>query len=860
MKEYIAETGGRYTYSDDVLNLQELALSLTALFSECPAFVISGCQTEGNTITPGYVWLGGKIRYFEGANPAGFPYFIYETNTNESIVYANEINKRGRCCYLCAGGTAVPQVIDPVTGLPPQYLELSREYAPRLNEKFVGRYALLLDSPASRQKVKKDVTFSGEVTVEKTLKSTKEISTQGSGGRSLRSRVKENGESSLGAYLNELLTAEIVLNTDGSFSFLKGTTELARLDENGFCCDAMNLKRGRIGSGYLYQNHLINIGDDTDDGSININHCGYNQTTSRFRNFNVYDGKKCSIPLFQVEGKTKTVSVNGSFQVCGNGCGYVLRNTSFAKGDPELTAIIEWQDRDKTPIASLGYLTTSTNDFTVSNLFGNLVFLPKGFIDLSGEVRMKGTDIYSIFVTQKNFDDALAKKVSVVSGKQLSTEDFTTTYKKKLDAISNGSIGDGGTGYVTADDVADALKYKLNVSSNLDDLFDKGVARMNLSVYSKSETDGKYLTIKGKLTELINLSADEINGMSPEQAAARKAEKQAEIRVNLDAEKRGTGDLKLSKSSNLSDLPDKAQARKNISVYSTTEIDKMLEGKLSSDGAYTGAIFTETLKKKLEGIKTGSFAYTDSTGASYAQVEGYVPTSQVVKELAKKANRLLDGYNSSDKDTIAANLGLYTKSVSDSRFAVVETLFQDYITFLVKSGKTTAQAQQALRDKFDVFSKKEVTDSYLRKDGKLSDLSLPNADAKKLACRTLGAAYADDYQTKISDTGWLQMNNSGSGTDTRQLFIRQIGNIVSIQGIINTAQRDGSNMGGVVAVIPNQIQPPKYGLRCALCDYNDDHKYNRGSSFIIRANSRSIQLYESGWYNVSTEINFTYFV
>ena len=85
---------------------------------------------------------------------------------------------------------------------------------------------------------------------------------------------------------------------------------------------------------------------------------------------------------------------------------------------------------------------------------------------------------------------------------------------------------------------------------------------MNLSVYSKSETDGKYLTIKGKLTELINLSADEINGMSPEQAAARKAEKQAEIRVNLDAEKRGTGDLKLSKSSNLSDLPDKAQARK----------------------------------------------------------------------------------------------------------------------------------------------------------------------------------------------------------------------------------------------------------------------------------------------------------
>lgn len=860
MKEYIAETGGRYTYSDDILNLQELALSLTSIFSDCPAFIISGCRAEDSGITPGYVWLGGKIRYFEGIQSTVFPYYIYETNTNESVVYANEVNKRGRCCYLCTGGTAVPQVADPVTGLLPQYLEMGSNYAPRLADKFFGRYTLLLDGPTSRQKVKKDVTFAGDVTVEKTLKSTKELSVLNDNGRSLRGRMKESGDGSLCAFLNDLLTAEITLNTDGSFSFLKGTTELARLDENGFCCELADVKRSRIGSVYIYQNHLINVGDDTDEGSVNINYCGYNQTTDCFRNFNVYDGKRCSVPLLQVEGRTKTTTVNGVFRVSGNGnCG-ILRNTSFAKGDPELTGSFEWQDRDGAAIASVGYVSTDTNDFTVSNLFGNLVLLPKGHIDLSGEVRVKGTDIYSIFVTQKNFTDALAKKVSAVSGKQLSTEDFTSEYKAKLDAISGGNIDEGGKGYVTASDVAEALKYKLNVNSNLSDLLDKGAARKNLSVYSKSETDGKYLTIGGKLTELVNLSADEINGMTPEQATARKAEKQTEIRVNLDAEKRGTGDLKLAKNANLSDLADKAQARKNMSVYSVTEIDKMLEGKLGSDGAYTGVVFTEGMKQKLEGIKTGSFAYTDNNGVSQAQVEGYVLVSNLVKELKKYAPRLLDGFNSSDKDAVAANIGVYTKTAADGKFAVVEQLFQDYITYLVKSGKTTAQAQQTLRDKLDVHSKKEITDTYIRKDGKLSDLSLPNADAKKLACRTLGAAYADEYQPKLTDTGWLQMNNSGSGTDTRQLFIRQIGNIVSIQGIINTAKRDGSNRGGVVALIPNQIQPPKYGLRCALCDYADNHKYNRGSSFIIRANSRSIQLYESGWYNVSTEINFTYFV
>lgn len=221
MKEYIAETGGRYTYSDDLLNLQELALSLTSIFSECPAFIISGCETEGNGITPGYVWLGDKVRYFEGIQSTVFPYYIYETNTNESVVYANEVNKRGRCCYLCSGGTSVPEVADPVTGQLPQYLEMGRDYAPRLTDKFFGRYALLLDSPASRQKVKKDVTFAGEVTVEKALKSDKELAVQDGNGRSLRGRVKENGESSLGTYLNDLLTAEITLNTDGSFSFLR---------------------------------------------------------------------------------------------------------------------------------------------------------------------------------------------------------------------------------------------------------------------------------------------------------------------------------------------------------------------------------------------------------------------------------------------------------------------------------------------------------------------------------------------------------------------------------------------------------------------------------------------------------------
>lgn len=106
----------------------------------------------------------------------------------------------------------------------------------------------------------------------------------------------------------------------------------------------------------------------------------------------------------------------------------------------------------------------------------------------------------------------------------------------------------------------------------------------------------------------------------------------------------------------------------------------------------------------------------------------------------------------------------------------------------------------------------------------------------------------------------MRMANSGNSTDTSRLFVRQIGNIVSIQGIINTARRDGSNMGGTVAVLPNGISAPRYGVRTTLCDWNDDAKYNRGTSFVLSGGSRNIRIFESGWYNVDTDMNFTYMV
>lgn len=850
MKEYIADTGGRYTYVDDILNLQELALSMTAIFNACEDFIISGCEITGNAISSGYVWINGKVRYFEGCPSAAFPYYIYEKNGTDTVVYAGDVNKKGRENYLCAGSSVLPSVKDTLTGKVPCLIEITKTYAPRFLDRFFGHYAVLLDTPFSKQTIKKELVVTGKLTTEQGLESKTVVSVVSSSGYSLKGLVKQNGTASFGSYLNGLLISEICISTDGSVSFLKGGNELARIDENGITYTHASCTSSRTGSLLIEKNSIINVADTTDEGSVDINTVHLNDGASTFRDFRVFDGKQTAIPLLHVKGKTKEVYVGGTFTVAG-------KSITIASAESKT---LSYTNDEGAETASIGFTSSQGTDFSLSNAIGNIELSPKESVNIAGDLKVNGTSLKDVYVSQKSFTDALAGKVNTVKGKQLSTEDFTMNYRKKLDAISIGEIQTGGEGFVTATQVKESLAKKLTASSNLSDVPDKKMARTSLDIYSREETGSLFLKVSGNLQELVSLTADEVNDLTAEEAAALKAGKQAAVRDNLDAEKKGTGALKLAKTDNLSDLPDKASARKNISVYSTAEVDKLLAGKLDTDYAYTGVVFTETMKQKLEGIKTGSFAYIDNDDVSHAEVEGYVLLSHVRKELAKKADRLLAGYTEEEKKSVAANINVYSQSQTDTKYAAIASLFQDYIDYLVAQGKKASDAQKMLRDKLDVLSKTDVSGTYLRRDGKLSDLSLPDTAARKQACNALGAAYAPEYQTKIADTGWMQMANSGNGTDTSRLFVRQIGNIVSIQGVINTARRDGSNMGGTVAVLPNGISAPRYGLRTTLCDWNDDAKYNRGTTFILSGGSRNIRIFESGWYNVNTDMNFTYMV
>lgn len=111
MKEYYAEGGGRPVFSEDIENLQELALSMTSMFEGAGDFIICGCEVRPNMLTAGYVYLNGKIRKVEQTTLAGGKFCIIENNSVESARYKSGAMKDSRKCYLA-------QVVTPEVGQP----------------------------------------------------------------------------------------------------------------------------------------------------------------------------------------------------------------------------------------------------------------------------------------------------------------------------------------------------------------------------------------------------------------------------------------------------------------------------------------------------------------------------------------------------------------------------------------------------------------------------------------------------------------------------------------------------------------------------------------------------------------------
>jgi hypothetical protein len=164
MKEFNGLTGGRYTYVEDVLNLQNLALAFGSIFAECNNFIISGCEVSDGAISEGYVYINGKIRHFSGATGiSSWPMYIYELNSTENIEYVNGQSKVGRINYGCAiAALASIPATDAVTDAAPGRIAITSSGGLRLKNAFFGANCLLLQEN-TLQTITGGVAFSGAV-------------------------------------------------------------------------------------------------------------------------------------------------------------------------------------------------------------------------------------------------------------------------------------------------------------------------------------------------------------------------------------------------------------------------------------------------------------------------------------------------------------------------------------------------------------------------------------------------------------------------------------------------------------------------------------------------------------------------
>ena len=235
MKEFSAQTGGRYTYVEDVLNLQDLSLAFGSIFSDCNNFIISGCEVSGSSIASGYVYINGKIRYFNGATGiSSWPMRIYELNSTENLDYVNGQSKVGRTNYGCA--IAAPSSVpasDAVTGAAPQYIEIASTGGLRMKNAFFGAKCLLLQNSAA-QTVTGAVTFGGAVTF--------------SGATAFAGAASFNGVSL--KTLNGLTSSMSIANTNGSIAITAKSGSFVNIGpaikENGTALETKYVKRSEL--------------------------------------------------------------------------------------------------------------------------------------------------------------------------------------------------------------------------------------------------------------------------------------------------------------------------------------------------------------------------------------------------------------------------------------------------------------------------------------------------------------------------------------------------------------------------------------------------------------------------------------
>lgn len=489
MKEFTSQTGGRYTYIDDILNLQELSLAITSIFDGCDNFIISGCQVSGTTLSAGYVFINGKIRYCAGAsNVNTWPVYIYEYNTIEKVSYADSGDKTGRNVYSCNVASSVPTSPDTLTNKVPQFIKVASDNsAMRLKDAFFGKYALTINSAYNSQGVDNDVVFGGNVSA-KGLQVQQEIQIA-NGNKEATVSYNANGDLVIKSSATGRSAYQMVVTTDGKFQFYNGVVLLASLTATGFVISVpMTVTQMNTSNIRCVASDMYLYGTATDTSTLNVNMVGYNGGTTYYRNTKVGDGKGTAI--LTVTGKDHLCTLNGDFVVSSSTANLLkMRHSSLANTDKTLQSYLQWQDKNNSTMGTFGYSSATDYDLYIQNAIGNVRIANDTYI--TGSLYVNGVNITATTANKQETTDALNKKANASDVYTKSVTD--NTFIKRTDSISifvNGA-GGGDTGKASVRNSIGAvgasdLNKAVMKNSLFKDIVSEGLPSTSASNYASS--------------------------------------------------------------------------------------------------------------------------------------------------------------------------------------------------------------------------------------------------------------------------------------------------------------------------------------------------------------------------------------
>lgn len=405
MKEFSAQTGGRYTYADDLENLQELALAFSQLFDDCDDFIVSGCEVTSNAVSPGYVFLNGKMRYFSGATGVtSWPQYLYESNSEESVTYESGGSKTGRKIYGCALASSVPAVADALTGKISKAITITSTGGLQMKDAFIGKYAVLLNPSSGAQTVDNAVTFTKAVAMDEGLVAKKPVSVKSGTNESVLG-YDGSAFSITSTYGSNVY--RLSLSDGEGFRFYVNGTLIATIGHASITfAKPVTASQGTFGGLVLTGNHIYQ-GTANAESDVYINQRGYNGGYTQFRNTSIGNGKDKF--LIRVIGSEGSVNVYGQTRIAAGTMDGLVLKAAALKSNNTLVNAIAWKDSSNADMARVGFLSSSDQSFSITASY-NINITANGTVDIGPAIKENGQLLSEKYVTRLALNEILGDK------------------------------------------------------------------------------------------------------------------------------------------------------------------------------------------------------------------------------------------------------------------------------------------------------------------------------------------------------------------------------------------------------------------------------------------------------------------